>query len=134
MAKCPRCRIGNITESDVRDHGYLHAAGTDKRIEFETVKKSCPHCNVTWRELRPKVQVDYSLLIKDSPGMLIAVNVKRLRDEQVWTQIELAEKSGLTLETVRRVEAGNEIPKTMTINALASALGVRYVDLLEPVK
>jgi transcriptional regulator with XRE-family HTH domain len=47
--------------------------------------------------------------------------VKNLREKQHLTQSELAEKSGLSLRTVQRIEAGS-IPKGFTLKALAQAL------------
>jgi DNA-binding XRE family transcriptional regulator len=45
--------------------------------------------------------------------------VQHLREEKNLTQTELAEKSGLSLRTIQRVEAGN-IPKGFTLKALAN--------------
>jgi len=47
--------------------------------------------------------------------------VRILREKQHMTQSELAEKSGLSLRTVQRIEAGN-IPKGFTLKAIAQAL------------
>lgn len=46
--------------------------------------------------------------------------VQYLREEENLTQTELAEKSGLSLRTIQRIEAGN-IPKGFTLKALADA-------------
>ncbi|WP_417940343.1 helix-turn-helix domain-containing protein [Flavobacterium sp. RS13.1] len=45
--------------------------------------------------------------------------VKQLREEKNLTQSELAEKSGLSLRTIQRIEAGN-IPKGFTLKTLAN--------------
>ncbi|WP_294675595.1 helix-turn-helix domain-containing protein [uncultured Fluviicola sp.] len=45
--------------------------------------------------------------------------VQQLREERNLTQTELAKKSGLSLRTIQRIEAGN-IPKGFTLNALAT--------------
>jgi len=45
--------------------------------------------------------------------------VQQLREEKNLTQTELAEKSGLSLRTIQRIEAGN-IPKGFTLKALAN--------------
>ena len=44
--------------------------------------------------------------------------VQHLREEKNLTQTELAEKSGLSLRTIQRTEAGN-VPKGYTLKALA---------------
>ncbi|KIC63693.1 helix-turn-helix domain-containing protein [Chryseobacterium taiwanense] len=46
---------------------------------------------------------------------------KILREKQHMTQAELAEKSGLSLRTIQRIEAGS-IPKGFTLKAIAQAL------------
>lgn len=48
-------------------------------------------------------------------------NVKTLREAKNLTQTELAEKSGLSLRTIQRIESGN-IPKGFTLKAIAKAL------------
>ncbi|RKR09214.1 uncharacterized protein DUF4870 [Flavobacterium sp. 90] len=45
--------------------------------------------------------------------------VQHLREGKNLTQTELAEKSGLSLRTIQRIEAGN-IPKGFTLKALAN--------------
>lgn len=45
--------------------------------------------------------------------------VQHLREQRNLTQTELAEKSGLSLRTIQRIEAGN-IPKGFTLNTLAN--------------
>ena len=47
--------------------------------------------------------------------------VRQLREEKNLTQYELAEKSGLSLRTIQRIEAGN-IPKGYTLKTLAKSL------------
>ena len=57
--------------------------------------------------------------------------VQQLREEKNLTQTELAEKSGLSLRTVQRVETGT-IPKGFTLKALANALETAPENLLTP--
>jgi len=45
--------------------------------------------------------------------------VQHLREEKNLTQTELADRSGLSLRTIQRIEAGN-IPKGFTLKALAN--------------
>src|SRR5690606_24642351 len=47
--------------------------------------------------------------------------VQTLRESQNLTQSELAEKSGVSLRTIQRIEAGS-VPKGFTLKSLASAL------------
>lgn len=55
--------------------------------------------------------------------------LKKIREKQNLTQEELAEKSGLSVRTIQRIEAGTE-PKGYTLKTLASSLGVSEKDLL----
>jgi len=58
--------------------------------------------------------------------------VQQLREEKNLTQTELAEKSGLSLRTIQRIEAGN-IPKGFTLKTLAKTLEIETEKLI-PVK
>ena len=70
--------------------------------------------------------------IKDSTsrGYTMKNKFQTLREEKFLTQTELAEKSGLSLRTVQRVEAGN-YPKGFTLKTLAAALAVDPESLLQ---
>ncbi|MPS72706.1 MAG: helix-turn-helix domain-containing protein [Chryseobacterium sp.] len=57
--------------------------------------------------------------------------LKKIREKQNLTQEELAEKSGLSVRTIQRIEAGTE-PKGYTLKTLASSLDVPESDLLTP--
>ncbi|UFK97970.1 helix-turn-helix domain-containing protein [Kaistella faecalis] len=56
--------------------------------------------------------------------------VKYWREKQHLTQHELAEKSGLSLRTVQRIEAGSPL-KGFTLNAIAKALELKPESLFE---
>ncbi|MBG6063239.1 transcriptional regulator with XRE-family HTH domain [Flavobacterium sp. CG_9.1] len=49
--------------------------------------------------------------------------IQQLREEKNLTQTELAEKSGLSLRTIQRIEAGN-IPKGFTLKTLAKTFEI----------
>lgn len=55
--------------------------------------------------------------------------VQILREKRHFTQNELAEKSGLSLRTIQRIEAGN-IPKGFTLKTLANVFETEPVKLL----
>ena len=55
-------------------------------------------------------------------------NVAKLRKERGWTQEELAEKSFLTVRTIQRMEAGQDVSLT-TLSSVAKALAVSLSDL-----
>lgn len=53
-----------------------------------------------------------------------------LRERLNLTQEELAEKSGVSVRTIQRIEAGTE-PKGYTLKTLANALGIEQKELLQ---
>ncbi len=55
--------------------------------------------------------------------------LQHLREKENLTQTELAEKSGLSLRTIQRIEAGN-IPKGFTLKALANVFEIEPEKLL----
>ena len=57
--------------------------------------------------------------------------LKKIREKQNLTQEELAEKSGISVRTIQRIEAGTE-PKGYTLKTLASTLEISEKDLLIP--
>ncbi|AWK04527.1 XRE family transcriptional regulator [Flavobacterium crocinum] len=57
-------------------------------------------------------------------------NVKILRENQNMTQNELAEKSGLSLRTIQRIEAGS-ILKGFTLKTLAQSLETEPENLIK---
>ncbi len=59
------------------------------------------------------------------------VKLKRLREDRVLSQRELARAAGLTHATVWRFENGFEQARTQTIRKLAEALGVEPRELLK---
>lgn len=58
--------------------------------------------------------------------------LKKIREKQNLTQEELAEKSGLSVRTIQRIEAGTE-PKGYTLKTLASSLDICEKELLTPI-
>lgn len=58
--------------------------------------------------------------------------LKKIREQQNLTQEELAAKSGLSVRTIQRIEAGMA-PKGYTLKTLASTLEISEKDLLIPI-
>ncbi|MCX8524189.1 helix-turn-helix domain-containing protein [Chryseobacterium formosus] len=58
--------------------------------------------------------------------------LKKIREQQNLTQEELAEKSGISVRTIQRIEAGTN-PKGYTLKTLATTLGITEKDLLTPI-
>ena len=67
--------------------------------------------------------------------LTVALLKEKLREERrraALTQEELADKAGVGIATVARIEAGEiEEPRVSTLRKLAEALDIRPADLLE---
>ena len=72
--------------------------------------------------------------MKRSEASVVRENLARLRLGREWTQRRLAERAGLSRAAVGRIERGRVTPRTETLEALASALGVGLGDLVLPVR
>jgi transcriptional regulator with XRE-family HTH domain len=57
--------------------------------------------------------------------------LRAIRERKALTQDELAEKAGVSRQTVLKIEGGLE-PRPKTVRKLAAALGVEPADLMEP--
>jgi transcriptional regulator with XRE-family HTH domain len=57
--------------------------------------------------------------------------IRRLRDKRALTQEELAEKAGITVTALSRIERNNAEPRPKTRRNLAEALGVDPAELVE---
>lgn len=55
--------------------------------------------------------------------------LKTIREQQNLTQEELAEKSGISVRTIQRIESGKD-PKGYTLRILAQTFGVKEAELL----
>lgn len=61
---------------------------------------------------------------------IFAKNVKRFRGAKSLTQSELADKLGVTLQTVFSYESGAQWPRADAVAGLCKALGIRPWQLL----
>jgi len=59
--------------------------------------------------------------------------LKQIREQQNLTQEELAEKSGISVRTIQRIESGTA-PKGYTLKTLCQALAIPEVELLDKEK
>ena len=58
-------------------------------------------------------------------------NLKRLRTLNALTQVELAQRAGLTTAAVARIERDEVEPRPSTLRKLANVLNVQPRDLIE---
>lgn len=61
---------------------------------------------------------------------VLSYNLKRFRDEKRWKQPDLAAYSGLSLDTIKKIESETTFTTLESIRALAGALGVSETQLL----
>ena len=61
----------------------------------------------------------------------IGDNVRETRKRKLLTQEQLAEKAGIGVNTIIRIERNQVEPQGRTIRKLATALGVAPSDLIE---
>jgi hypothetical protein len=59
-----------------------------------------------------------------------SVSIRTLRLSRGWTQLDLAYHSGVTPQTVSRLENGWQAPNLVTCHRLAAALGVPLSELV----
>ncbi len=64
---------------------------------------------------------------------LLAANIKRLRTTKKLSQKELAEKAGLSLPAIKKIESGSNPPRVSTLQDIAQALTVKLQELFVPV-
>lgn len=65
------------------------------------------------------------------PGKTFAANLEAAREAHGWTKSELAQRSGLNLAAVSRLEAGQRQPRLPSILVLSAALGMTGSELVE---
>lgn len=57
------------------------------------------------------------------------ISILALRKSRGLTQEELAEKAGVTVRTIQRIESGETEPRAYTLKRIAEALGLRWEEL-----
>lgn len=65
---------------------------------------------------------------------IIAENVRRIRHERGMTQNEVAAAGGFSRAGYRKIEAGESLPRTETLQSIARALQVPVRDLVTPIR
>ena len=64
--------------------------------------------------------------------LYIGDRLRQLRKRSLMTQEQLAERSGIAVSTVIRIERNQVEPQGSTIRKLAQALGVNPYELVKP--
>jgi transcriptional regulator with XRE-family HTH domain len=60
---------------------------------------------------------------------VLGLNIRRIRESKNMTQLELAEKVGLTNTSLSQMEKGKMTPSLATLERIAAVLGVPISDL-----
>ncbi|MCK1437065.1 helix-turn-helix transcriptional regulator [Bradyrhizobium sp. 15] len=63
---------------------------------------------------------------------LVGQNVRKIRLEKGLTQEQFSELSGFSQQYLSGLETGRRNPTVVTVYELSQALGVNYLDLLQP--
>lgn len=71
-----------------------------------------------------------ALALQGGERMNIADNLKRIRGDRGFTQVEVSDRSGVPLDTLRKIEAGGRNSRIDTLEKLARSLDVTVNDLL----
>lgn len=58
----------------------------------------------------------------------LGIKIQELRKQKGMTQEDLAEKTGLSIRTIQRIESGEVDPRSYTLNQIAEALGVDIAE------
>ena len=72
--------------------------------------------------------------MRDDNTELFVSNIIRIRTGKRISQVEIAERAGLSREGYRKIESGAVEPKVATLSAIARALAVPLEQLLVPVR
>lgn len=62
---------------------------------------------------------------------IVAENIRKLRNERRWTQPQLADKLGVSTQTISNWETGLKVPRMGSLQKLAEIFNVSKSDLLE---
>ena len=76
-------------------------------------------------------QVDRKLIFDDEGIKAFAIQLKKIRIREGYSQSQLAFESGLTLSQIARIETARINPTLSTVFALARTLNVSLSDLFD---
>lgn len=79
--------------------------------------------------MKPKQQSDRKLIFDDEGIKALAIQLKKIRIREGYSQSQLAFESGLSLSQIARIETARINPTISTIFALARTLNVSLSDL-----
>lgn len=89
---------------------------------------------VPWDKIRVLTDVEFSKAMArkaEEQAGKIGMKIKRLRERQGIKSIELAERSGISPQTISRIEKGHQDVSFITLRKLLAAMGYTLQDLAD---
>lgn len=105
----------------------------NEKDHIKVIQKSGNAFEISWDDVLYHCEPTYSYYKgKASPteDSRIASRVREFRNEKGWSVTELAGRAKMKRPNLSRLEAGRHSPTLETMERLATALGIRVVDLL----
>ena len=81
--------------------------------------------------MKTQEQVDRKLIFDDQGIRAFAIQLKKIRLREGYTQNQLAFESGLSLSQIARIETARINPTLSTVFVLARTLNVKLSDLFD---
>ena len=63
---------------------------------------------------------------------ILGANLRKFRNIREWSQMELAEKSSISMNFLSEIERGNKWPSSETLQSLAVSLDIESYELFKP--
>lgn len=64
-------------------------------------------------------------------GIIIVMSLRDLRQQTMMTQREVAQRAGITVTTLSRIENGKVVPSFRTVRSLAAVFGIAPQQMYE---
>jgi transcriptional regulator with XRE-family HTH domain len=71
-------------------------------------------------------------MVKKHVRVILGSNLRKFRGFRKWSQMELAEKSDISMNFLSEIERGNKWPSSETLQNLADSLDVDVYELFRP--
>ena len=76
-------------------------------------------------------ETGFPITIRGREKYMLGEQIKRCREKRGFTQEQLAEKIGVSIETISSIERGIKMPRLQNFVAIANQLGVSADELLQ---
>lgn len=99
-----------------------------------TIKTTSVQKSIPWDKLRVLSDKEFGKHLAeeaDTQAKLIGIKIKRLREKKGIKSMDLAERAGLTAQTISRIEKGHQDVSFSTLRRLLASMGYDLSDLAE---